>query len=149
MSRPSVLVAAVVLAAVVGVLVWGSARPPDGPVEPRWDHTRCARCGMLLSEPRFAAQVQREDGTVLHYDDPGCLLAHDEAVRGALADAHAVYFHHASEPRWLALDEVGFVPAETTPMDFGMAAVEIDAQPGAWTVAEALARARAHVEAAP
>jgi copper chaperone NosL len=145
--RPEWLVAALVAAGVVVVVVvWGSARPPQGPVEPHWDHDRCARCGMLISQPGFAAQVQRADGRVLQYDDPGCLLADDGPARGLLDEAHAVYFHDASAPRWIPLAEVGFMAAERTPMDFGLAAVERADHPDAWTLEEALARVRAHVQ---
>ena len=81
------------------------------------------------------------DGRVLFYDDPGCLLVHDPAERGELAHAHAVYFRHAHEPRWLAFDEAGFVPAETpTPMDFGLAAVARSEHPDALAPLEARAR---------
>jgi hypothetical protein len=104
---------------------------------------------MLVSEPRFAAQVQRPDGTVLHYDDPGCLLVHDPAERGALADAHAVWFHDSEGPRWVPLAEVGFVPAATTPMDFGLAAVERATHDDALDVEAALARVRAREEGTP
>jgi len=148
-SRPEWIAAPLVAAAVVAAVVWSSGRLPDGPVEPRWDHERCARCGMLVSERGFAAQVQRADGRVLHYDDPGCLLSDEGAERGALADAHAVWFHHVREPRWLSFDEVGFVPAARTPMDYGLAAVERSQEPDAWSVAQALERVRARTEALP
>jgi copper chaperone NosL len=127
----------------------GCVRPPDGPVEPDWDHTRCARCGMLVSEPRFAAQVQHADGTVLHYDDPGCLLAHDGPERGALAEAHAVWFHHAEAPRWVPLAEVGFVPVGTTPMDFGLGAVSRAERADALDVEAAVARVHERLESVP
>jgi hypothetical protein len=148
-SSPERAAWAIALAAVMVAAAVGCTRPPDGPVEPHWDHTRCARCGMLVSEPRFAAQVQRADGTVLHYDDPGCLLAHEGPERGALAEAHAVWFHHAETPRWVPLADVGFVPAENTPMDFGLAAVERAARPEALDLEAARAHVRARAEATP
>jgi len=143
LALPVIAVAAVTFA------VWASTRAPDGPVEPRWDHERCARCSMLISEPRFAAQLQRDDGRVLHYDDPGCLLLHEGEERGALADAHAVWFHHASEPRWLSLGEVGFVPVANTPMDFGFGAVDRTDRAGALAVDVTEERIRARAEGQP
>jgi len=127
----------------------GTADPPEGPVEPVWDHARCARCGMLVSEPRFAAQIQRRDGKVLHFDDPGCLLLHEAGRDGALGDAHAVWFHHAEASRWVPLRAVGFVAAEPTPMDFGLAAVEHAERDDALGPEAARARARARLEATP
>ena len=138
--------AAGAVGAAVALAVWVSGRLPDGPVPPHWDHTRCARCAMLISEPGFAAQVQRRDGTVLHYDDPGCLLVHGSAARGALSDAHAVWFHHRREDRWLSLDEVGFLPTRHSPMDFGLAAVARSSHPDALGPEQALAAVRGREE---
>lgn len=124
LERLALPVGLAALLALAALAVWWSGRLPDGPVDPDWDHTRCARCGMLLSEPSFAAQVQWDDGRVVHYDDPGCLLVDAWNAPGGLDAAHAVWFHHRSEPRWIALADVGFEPVEHTPMDFGLAAVE-------------------------
>lgn len=104
--------------------VWAivtSSAPPDGPVPVAWDATRCARCGMLVSEPGFAAQLHLRDGRVLHFDDPGCLLVHRHTEG---LDAAAAWFHHHDQDRWLPGDRVAFERVETSPMGFGLAARE-------------------------
>lgn len=136
------LVAALAVAAGVAggvaVLVARSGTPPEGPVEVAWDRHACARCGMLVSEPSFAAQLHTADGAVHYFDDPGCLLlwraAHDPEV-------HATWFHHVDEERWLSGAAVGFVEASPTPMGYGLGAVEAG-RSGALSPAEALERAR-------
>lgn len=148
MSRPErVWVPALLVALALGawLAVRGSARLPDGPVEPDWDHSVCARCGMLISERGFAAQVQLRDGRVLHYDDPGCLLSDWDPEDRSEPGVHAVWFHHRSEPRWLSAAEVGFEPAAHTPMNFGLDAVERARNPDSigLDAARALARQRA------
>ena len=110
---------AVGAAALVAVVL--SGRPPEGPVAVDWDGVRCARCGMLVSDPAYAAQLHRSDGVVRHYDDPGCLLA-DLAESGA-DDLHAVWLHHHREPRWIPLEEAAFVRVPHSPMGYGLGVV--------------------------
>lgn len=104
-------------AALAGVFLLAQ-RPPAGPVPVAWDQTPCTRCRMLVSEPRFAAQL-RTDAGVLFFDDPGCLLLWDHEHPG---QARATYFHHLDEDRWVDGDEVAFVPVTPTPMGYGLGA---------------------------
>lgn len=114
----------------VAAAVWLSATPPEGPVDVAWDRIRCERCGMLVSERGFAAQLHRRDGRVAIYDDPGCLLAaldEEEADPGSI---HALWFHDHDEDRWLPGDRVVFERVETSPMGYGLAARERGALDG-------------------
>jgi copper chaperone NosL len=113
------LVLAALLAA-FGAAAWWLARPQEGPAEVAYDRVACAHCRMLVSEPRFAAQLRRGTGEVLFYDDPGCLLLH----RLQLADpeAHA-WFHDSRSDRWLDDEQVAFVRVTESPMGYGFAAV--------------------------
>jgi copper chaperone NosL len=112
---------------------------PDGPAAVAWDRVACAHCRMLVSDPRFAAQLQLEDGEVLHFDDPGCLLS----ARAALArPVRAVWFHDSGGEGWIAEADVAFVRGLETPMGYGLAAVRAGSAPGALSVAEALAALR-------
>lgn len=48
---------------------------PEGMVEIKWDRDTCARCGMVLSDRRFAAEISGGPaGAVFKFDDIGCLL---------------------------------------------------------------------------
>jgi hypothetical protein len=76
---------------------------------------------MLLSDPGFAGQLHREDGSVSHYDDPGCLLA--DLSDPALAPVHAAWLHHREEDRWLPLHDAAFVRVPHSPMGYGLAVV--------------------------
>jgi hypothetical protein len=96
---------------------------------------------MLLSEPRFAAQLHAEDGRVFFFDDPGCLLLWRE--EHALP-VHSVYFHHLHEDDWVSGDDAAFVPVpEATPMGYGLGVVRRGETARPLPPAEALARARA------
>ena len=109
---------------------------PDGPEPVAWDLAACAHCRMHVGEPRFAAQLQTQDGQVLYFDDPGCLLRY-EAEREP--DVHAIWFRHFEEERWVPKDAVAFVQTSPTPMGYDIAAVERGAQ-GALSYADALSR---------
>jgi hypothetical protein len=74
---------------------------------------------MLISDPAFAAQLRAEDGSVESFDDPGCLLAQLGA-----RPPQAIWFHHVREERWIPGDRVAFEPAPSTPMGYGLAAVD-------------------------
>jgi hypothetical protein len=114
-----ILVLGLVAAAVVAV--FASERLPDGPEPIVWDREACAHCHMHVGEPGFAAQAIDADGRVFNFDDPGCLLA----WRAARAEAPArVWFHHATEDRWLRLDQVAFVHVGHSPMGSNLAAVD-------------------------
>jgi copper chaperone NosL len=104
-----------------------------------FDKTPCARCGMLISDPRFAAQLQTREGRVLHFDDPGCLLLYEHE---RAPDARASYFHDAHSERWIPRASVAFAPLEPSPMGYGLAAQERGAA-GELSWAQALERALA------
>ena len=148
------LAAALGLAALALVL-WRAAAAPSGPVEPAWDRVACERCHMLVSDPRFAAQLHTAAGEVRFYDDPGCLLLARaetaEAAEPPVASEAAkppveVWFHDSAGAGWLTEPEARFVPAPETPMGHGFAAVAAARSPGALDAAAALAALRRRQE---
>lgn len=110
-----------VAALVVVAVVASASEPPDGPVDLAWDRAPCAECGMLVGEPAFAAQLHERDGTVRAFDDAGCLFRWRE---DHAESAHAVYFHHMHEARWLGERDAAFVRVPRTPMGYGFGAVD-------------------------
>ena len=46
-----------------------------GPVEIKYDRDVCENCGMIISTPRYAAQLRTADGKVHKFDDIGDALA--------------------------------------------------------------------------
>jgi len=86
-----------------------------GPVDPVWGKQACEHCMMLLSDRRAAAQVQRDDGSHVHFDDIGCMMAwlaeHDRALRGRwVRDGDG----------WVAAAQARYGTGHTTPMDYGL-----------------------------
>jgi hypothetical protein len=126
--------------------LWRLVSPPSGPVEPAWDRVACARCHMLVSDPRFAVQLHTHAGEVLFYDDPGCaLLARAEAGKAPAA----LYFHDFEGASWLAERDVRFVPVPETPMGHGFAALAAGAKADAIDAAALLAQLEQRAKGSP
>ena len=109
--KPLVAIAALVLA--------GCSASAAGPPRIALDRTACVRCGMLVSDVRFAAAYGEKDAVPQIFDDIGCLRAavHDRpAPRGT-----TFWFHDAVGGDWITGGDITFVAAAAihTPMGGG------------------------------
>jgi copper chaperone NosL len=118
-----------------------ACRTTDRPAPIVYDREPCAHCRMLISEPRFAAQLETAHGEIRSFDDPGCLLAELDAA----SNARRVWFHHVREDRWLDGADVAFEEVAETPMGYGLGAVDAHT-PGAIPLESARTRVRARGE---
>ncbi len=89
------------------------------PVEPHWGKVPCGHCAMLVSTPRYAAQGVRASGERVFFDDVGCLVSFEHSQREPLRIAWA----HDEASGWHDMQTARFRSGESTPMDFGFAAV--------------------------
>lgn len=98
----------------------GKSRPGDLP-NIRYGADICARCGMILSEERFAAGYVDEQGKSVVYDDVGEFL---QAAAEQSAIVPVSFVHDAEDGRWLRASEAYFIrmPSLATPMGSGFAA---------------------------
>ena len=85
------------------------------------DHTVCSHCGMLVSEPAYAAAYHAPGQEPRVFDDIGCML---EAIRHETASPITVWFQDAGGGGWLSADQAIFVdaPRIQTPMHGGVVA---------------------------
>lgn len=84
------------------------------PTEPIWNKQPCAHCRMLVSDPRFAAQLVTRAHDRLFFDDPGCLAEY--------MHAHAQDTEHAwvrSESAWITTERARFSAGASSPMGYG------------------------------
>lgn len=126
------------LCSALAAAIWAlsaALTPPDGPAPLAWDREACAHCRMHVGDRRFAAQLQTTDGRVLNFDDPGCLFKYAAEHRPS---ERARYFRHLTEDRWVPGAAASFVPAEGSPMGYGLGA--IDRRAGAMTSTAASAQ---------
>jgi copper chaperone NosL len=109
-------------AVVVLVECAGCAVDANGPPHIDLDRTACAHCGMLVSEPVFAAAYQPAGLPARILDDIGCLL--DEARRDTAADTARVWVHDATSGAWMDARDAVFMQSPTlrTPMNGGLMA---------------------------
>jgi copper chaperone NosL len=116
-------------------LLLACAGVPDSPPPLDYDRAACSSCGMLVSEPRFAAELVTTGGDLRTYDDPACLFRDIVATKPSIA---RLWFRDSSttEERWISWTEVAFVPATGAPMNGGYAAVPLGT-PGAIGFGEA------------
>jgi copper chaperone NosL len=116
--KPGALI--VVAAAAVASVACGVQA--DGPPHIEVDRTPCAHCGMLVSEPVYAAAYRTAGSTPRVFDDIGCLL--EEARREARPDALHFWFHDAAGGTWIDGKDALFVAASSlaTPMGGGVIA---------------------------
>lgn len=115
MKRASALLAAALLAAACG----GDA--PGGPPRVALGRTPCARCGMAVSETRFAGGWVAENGESVVFDDAGEMI---EALSRAPAQAALAWVGDFESGRWLKYSTAVFlrVPGLGTPMGTGVIA---------------------------
>ncbi len=93
----------------------------SGPPEISVDRTACSHCGMLISEPVYAAAYQTAGGEPRVFDDIGCML---DALRRDSASPADVWLQNAVGGGWLTSREAVFVasPQLRTPMNGGVLA---------------------------
>lgn len=104
----------------LALLVLLACGVPDSPQPIAWNKEACAHCHMLIGDPAYAAQIITDDGTVLSFDDPGCAARYLREHHPAI---HRAWFHAGRGDEWIAIDDVAFVPAKTSPMGSGVIAV--------------------------
>lgn len=99
-----------------------------GPVDVKWDRDVCARCNMVLSDRRHAAQVRRpatdaSRSEVKKFDDLGCAVLwldqqawHDEA-------GVEIWVVDYQTGEWIDARSAYYVTDRQTPMQYGLGAV--------------------------
>ena len=94
----------------------------DGPPEIVVDRTACSHCGMLVSEPAFAAAYRAAGSDARIFDDIQCLL--NAAAQEAQPEQLRFWFHDAATALWIDRTEAVFVRSARlrTPMGGGLVA---------------------------
>ena len=108
----------------------------DVPTDPVWGKHACSSCAMLISSPRFAAQVLTAQGDHLYFDDVGCMATFlarrkDTPSRAWVRDAKG---------NWIPTDHAHFSKGARTPMDYGFEFTETG--PLSWPAVEEAVRER-------
>lgn len=105
----------------------GRSAPLDLPPDVRYGVDPCDRCGMIISDERFAAAYVGSAGVSRRFDDLGCmtsfLVEQPEAVS-------VVWVHDEESRAWLRGPQATYVRTTSiiTPMGTGIVAVASEAR---------------------
>jgi copper chaperone NosL len=91
------------------------------PPEIHYGEDMCTECGMIISEPRFAAAYYTVDGDARRFDDIGGMASHHAEQQEEVAQ---FWIHDYDTEEWIIADQAFFVMSDQlhTPMDFGVVA---------------------------
>jgi copper chaperone NosL len=107
-----------VVVAALGLSACGATA--TGPPEIMVDRTACRHCGMLISEPLYAAAYQAPGAEARVFDDIECLRQAARTESGPLT----YWFHDANDKGWIDGEAAVFVasPEIRSPMGGGLIA---------------------------
>jgi copper chaperone NosL len=120
----------ILLALYVLVALMTACAPQSTDIQPPdiiYGQDMCDECGMLISEPQFAAALILEDGTPLKFDDAGEIFQY--AAQNPDMAIKAWFVHDYNTEAWLNAEAAYFVvvPGLASPMGYGVAAFELQA----------------------
>lgn len=87
-----------------------------GPADIRWGKEYCTHCGMIIDDPRFAAQAREPGGKVHKFDDFGDGILFLSKHSWAEDPATRIWVGHAETGKWLDAREAWYVSGYKSPM---------------------------------
>lgn len=123
---------------VVALLLLVACEDGSRPVDPVWGKQACAHCAMLVSDPRFGAELTTREGDRLFFDDPGCMASY---VRERSPHVRRMWVHDATGA-WVDATQARFRTGASSPMDFGFQADAAGSADWSDVVASAAKRAQ-------
>ncbi|MBK8431978.1 MAG: nitrous oxide reductase accessory protein NosL [Chloroflexi bacterium] len=102
-------------------LACGRAPDLETPPEIVYGEDVCVECGMIISDPRFAAAYVTSAGDARLFDDIGDMLVYDQRMGEAV---HAYWVHDLHSEAWARAETATFVTQSNlnTPMGWGIVA---------------------------
>lgn len=113
---------AVAVAAAAGYTLLPGGSKPTGDPQVRYGKETCARCGMIISDERFAAAWRQQDGDETHFDDVGCMVA--LSLTNTPGPGTAYYVRAFDADAWLDAPSAAYAvaPGIKSPMAYDIAA---------------------------
>lgn len=114
------------LVAATPIALSGCTRQSEGPEEIRFGREVCAMCGMIISEPRFAAEIRGgPDGVLVKFDDIGDAVNWLEMQAWRTTQLKEFWVMNSDNgEEWLDARSAWFLTGQVSPMDYGFAAVK-------------------------
>lgn len=126
------------------LLISCSSEPETGPVEIHWDRDICERCRMVISDPRFAAQIRyfppEKRSKVAKFDDiGGALLWLDEQPWKKDKKTEIWVADHRTK-EFINAKTAFYIHQNNTPMEYNLGA-QTEHQEGALNFEQAIQEA--------
>jgi len=122
-----------------------SDEPETGPQKVRFDRDACERCRMVLSDPRFAAEIRwfppGKRSKVAKFDDIGCATLWLEKQDFKDDPKTEIWVADHRNREWIDARKAWYVPLNSSPMEYGLGA-QSDPAPDALDFEQAKARIR-------
>ena len=105
----------------------GKAELPDGLVEIKWDRDTCARCNMVIGDPRFAAQLRGGPKQQnWKFDDIGCVAVWLKAQPWGDETATKIWVMDSTNGRdWLDARAAHYSGGRISPMGYNFAGLPV------------------------
>jgi copper chaperone NosL len=103
------------------LIACGEEQRPDQPPEIEYGSDVCSRCGMIISEERYAGGIVDENGDALIYDDIGEMIF---VIQEEGLQERRIWVHDADSLQWLDGTTAFYVISQdvVTPMGSGVTA---------------------------
>ena len=97
-----------------------------GPVAIKYDREICQYCKMIISDPRFAAEIRLAKGDeVFKFDDMGGAVLWLETRKTSETPQTEIWVRDMKTgTKWLDAKKVYYIGKQHSPMDYGFGAVE-------------------------
>ena len=114
------------------LLLTGCFEPETGPEKIRYDRDSCEICRMIISDPRFAAEIRGGPKQKLHkFDDLGDAIHWLKTKPWKDAPETKIWVMDMRDGKtWLDARKAWYLPGQISPMDYGYGAVK-EKLPGA------------------
>lgn len=95
----------------------------EGMKKVHWDRDICERCKMIISERKFAVQVQNPHTQQTYmFDDLGCAVVWFKEENLDWFKEAKIWINDAVSGQWLNAKEAIYIPDTLTPMGYGLSA---------------------------
>ncbi len=113
----------------------------SGPVDVRFDRDSCEQCRMVLSDPHFVAEIRYfppgKRSKVAKFDDIGCAISWLKDKPWQSDSKTEIWVADYRTGKWIDARTATYIPVESTPMDYGLAA-QSDAATDGLTFSQAI-----------
>jgi copper chaperone NosL len=114
-----------IIALLLAGTTFGCSKQNSGTEEIHYGRETCAKCGMVISDPRFAAEIRGGPQLQLaKFDDAGCAANWLETQTWRSESTTQFWVMNSDTAKdWLQARSAFYLPGQVSPMNYGFAAI--------------------------